>query len=1042
MKRYIIASVFTVLLFAGCIRDAHTYGPGITGQDDLKAALTLRVTGGNPANTGTRALGADDENEIEEIDILVFKKSNYADPDAGATFFYRAQTTRIVDSGEDDSSKKNFTVTLQKSGEYQQLVVFTNSRTAVESVLSSFDEHTTYTEAMAAMVMERAAAWNSATGSYDPLPMWGQNDFKVFTDAASASDEIGLIRSMARIDVVVDDGAQDDFSLTGVYLYNPSTKGLLAPSAANWDADGNETTAISLPSDGRASVSNFPYTSMTTAGKSLNGVIYTFEAPAATSTSSTDEPFLLVRGSWNGENDSYYRVDFHDGIAFVPLLRNFHYIVSIDNVSGRGYPNPAEAIAAGFTNLTASTQVWDSGNMGSVVWDGSSFLTVTANEYTVDRSLHASITTIKAATNYSGGWKATARMIDDADSGWFSLVNPQGDGDRAEHAIGMEIQANDTYGDARTAIVTLTAGRLKQEITVTQNYDLDLSLDVGDVEIVFSAASPAAFNLPIDWEPASRDVSLQLINASHAEGPSYGLTGYADVTFSGGNAIPATIDDNDGDPSNGGFRQLTLLPDARTLNNFVERRSILKITVDDGEGNEKVKTVLLRQFDYRIIVTGTQETYQLSTTYSFTVKANAQWTAAISGDAGQITVPVTAGQPNISGTTFSFTTGSTNGAVPVLTFSLPEQNVSAVPINITLKKLDSNCYIVNPASGQNTVNIPIRKVFDIWESDVDLNGQRAGDASAMTSGPYTTELLWQDEISLVTSVNDPVTSTGDMIDAEFKVTVNTGGKEGNAVVVLKENGVVRWNWHIWVVKNYDPDNKGHFVKTLGTKIMDRDLGATTNFKPVDADDVRSYGLLYQHGRNAPFTGSSQVNFISVSVNSKAIYDMNNVPLYEDIDGFRKTAVTTDRNLANAITNPLIFYTNSHPNAQQSWYSPDYSLISRTDFWDLPSGKTGYDPCPEGWEVPREYYLGRVPFDESEYVAGEGMDLYEYPDNNYIGYFPFSGSRERSDGNLTTNIGSVYAVWRKSAHILLYSAGFNSPSSGYPNGYAVRCAKTR
>lgn len=1036
MKRYISAILFSAL-FAGCITDGFET-PGALDTDDLKATLTLRVTGGGQSDNPTRALTAADENAIEEIDILVFRKTAAGDSDAGATFFYRAQTVRILDSDATDTSKKNFQVTLQKSADYQRLVVLANSRTPeIEAAIAGFDQNTTYADAMATLVMVRSTAWNSATGSYDPLPMWGQNDFKVFTDAASAADEIELIRSVARVDVVVDAAAQAGFSLTGVYLYNPSTKGLLAPAAANWNAAGGKVTAASLPAAGRAAASNFAYTSMTTAGKALNGVIYTFEAPKSAGNTSAADPFLLVTGSWNGEPVSWYRIDFHDGSAFVPLLRNFHYMVSIDEVSGRGYPTAAEAIAAGLTGLTATTQVWDAGGMGSVVWDQGSMLSVTANEWTVDRSGHT-VTAVKAATNYSGGWKASAVMTDDAASNWFMLTTASGAGNKAAHSVGMTIQPN-TYGAARKAVVTVTAGRLKQTITVTQNYNLGLSLNVGDVEIVFTGAAPAAFSLPVEWNPASQNVSLELIHAGTPAAAAYDqLTGYtAGLAFSGGNAIPASISDADGNSTNGGFRQLSLLPSAVTLGNFVERRSILKLTAGDGEGNFETKTVLLRQLNYIVTVTGGLTGYHLGTTYTFTVRANAQWKVTVSGDASQITVPVTQGDPNTAGTAFSFTTGNTDGAVPVLTFSLPEHGYSAAPVNIKLERLEPNCFIVNPAPGSNTVTIPVRKAFRLWKNDADLNGTKGGDPSAMTSGNYTTELLWQDEQSVVSSVGQPDVMNENGV---FTVTVNNAGIEGNAYVVLKENGIIRWGWHLWVVKDFDPLATANRNSLENHILMDRNLGATTNFAPEYVDDVRSHGLFFQHGRPSPFPNSGKTVVNSVK-SSKTLYNISNATLAPDTpEGFRFEYPSATPNLHNALMNPLTYYKTSG-NIENGWYVEVHTTAnSRTDLWNVSGRKTDYDPCPEGWKVPYGTILNYIEYDGNDMILGKGIHLTNIA-GEYVGFFPATGYRYYYNDNVVSVGAATWISMATSRALMrLYTTLTISVATSPGYGTVARCVK--
>lgn len=1026
--------MFFAGLFSGCVKDGTCIHP----QESVEATLTLRVAG----NAATRALDAGDEDEIGEIDILVFGKPSASDPDAGAAYSYRARTTRIIDGG-DNGGGKSFRVTLKKSDDHQRLVVLANSRSVIEPLTAGFDGKT-YEEVMAGLVMTKPGAWNSATGTYDPLPMWGQSAFRVFTEAESAAGEIELIRSLARIDVVVNAAAQDDFILSGVWFYNPSTKGLLAPSASNWDAMEGEAVAVSLPSAGRsASPVPFPYTELTTEDVALQGVIYTFEAPAAAGNTAATDACLVVKGSWNGETDSYYRIDFHDGTDFLPLLRNFHYVVSIDEVKARGYPNETEALSSGFTALTAVTKVWNEGDMGSVVWDGHHYLTVSTNEYTVYPEAQA-ITGISAGTNYPEGWKAAATLGPDDDPDWFTIEpgSSAGAGNKAPHAINMVLLAN-TGDHDRTAVVTVTAGRLQQEITITQKVDPLLSLDVGDVEVIFSASNPESFSLPVEWEPAANPVRLELVHAGTAAAAAYPqLNGYtAGISFSSGTLATdsPTLADADGISTNGGSAMLAMLPDAANLATFEEQRSILKITSDDGSGNTATKTVLLRQFDYAIQVTGTPSAYQLGTTYSVTLKANAQWEVVKSGNTGQITVPVTEGEPNTSGITFNFTTGNMENAVPVLTFRLKEHTDVYKNVNVILYKLDPNCYILYPQQqeARNYVDIPIRKVYEAWANDVDLNGIRAGDASAMApDSRYTTGLLWQDKKGLIPGdVGDLV---GDGEDATFRVTANISGIEGNAVVYLAENGVVRWSWHIWVLRSDDDPTTGttYTNRHTGAIIMDRDLGATANFAPLSDTDVDCHGLLYQWGRKDPFPGARVTN----SNADKPIYGSEDQELNIGVDD-----VPVNYNLANAVMNPLVFYTNPSTSYYDSWWYSDQPqrVIDRADLWNSNHVKTIYDPCPEGWRVPVSSFLEKVVYNVNDYDKNRGIGLSDAA-GNFIGFFPLSGYRNQMSGNLYA-VGTDWhgRISMRNQGIMIGQTSLTA-TAGITNGrgLSVRCVKIR
>ncbi len=1037
MKKHLIYILFPALLLTGCVTDEQLVGP--VASDELQATLTLQIPEGGFTPAATRALDDTKEKTISQVDVLIFEKASADAADNTAVFFDRAE----VDLSGNGTESRDVQITVKKSTKPLQFVVLANCRALVDEKAASFVAGTTTrTAALDALIMTVDSGWNANSTSYTPLPMWGQTAFRTITDAASAATTVDMVRAHARIDVTLSATAQSQFILERVYVYNASSRGRIAPSEA-WTSG-----TLALPT----SRGDLDYNIATGARESVYS-IYTFEAPAATAANQTTAaPFLVIGGTWNGETAlTYYRIDFakteNNVTTFMPLLRNYHYDVNIEAVSGRGYPTTAEAMLDSFTDrITTSVHQWAQGDMGNIVWNGRNYLAVTTNELDTDKG-EKNISNIKIATNYDNGCTASVAFNPTDGEGWIMVpsvpFNTSGVGT-------LNITVREATSNNRTATITVTAGRLKQNITVTQLFNDRLSLDVGDVEVIFPAKTiPAAFLLPVEWDPAHENVSVELISVGHDDAGNYPqLTGYAGLTFTA-NPLPVsgTISDADNNFNNGGMAQLSLKPDAATLAAFAERRSILKITsFDNGTDEPLVKTVLLRQFDYQIVVSGEMAAYQPNTTYSLTVRSNGQWNVASEGAVTYLS-QTTDNDPNTTGITVSFKTGSTLGAAPKLIFTQPVNGVTKEVLFPPITQMLPNCYIVYPEPGENIVEIPIAKVFEVWDSDRDLNGQRVGDASAMDpQSNYTAELLWQDEIDLIPNTGTPViveNPLNDYTKAHIKVTVNTVGKEGNAVVVLKEDGVIRWSWHVWVL-NSDNDPTVSNYKTAGTyTIMDRNLGATTNFAPIDNNDVRSFGLLYQWGKNIPFPGVRTTNVGSAS---KYIYTLGGTtPLSETTGdtpgtGVYRTGTTVARNLAGALMNPLTFYTGvtTPGTSQNDWYANAAGSTNenhRTDFWG--AYKTYYDPCPDGWRVPeREFLYTVMPTAWTDY---RGMDL------GAAGFVPSAGYRIASSGNPSV---SGRGFWGNRAsgqgigNLCSYGLNYITPNNSIQNasGYTVRCVK--
>ncbi len=1046
MKKYIIALPVLITLLIGCSKETALDDGPVKGER-VDALLTLQVPAGGFRPAATRALGSGDENTIREVDVLVFSKQSAGAADNTAVFFHRAQTTSVSDAGTDNNgnARRSFRISVQKSSKPLQLVVLANCRELVDDLIDGFTAGTTLrSDALDALVMESASAWNSTDDTYDPLPMWGQTAFRTITDAASAAATIDMIRAQARIDVTVNESAKGDFSLTNVRLYKPSTQGLISPPS--WTSG-----EVSLPASRDAAASPFLYDELTTAGEALVGVIYTFEAPAAMGNTDANAPFLVVGGSWNGESESYYRIDFakteNNATVSMPLLRNYHYEVDITSVAGRGYPSPDVAAANGFTGLTAKVHQWAQGQMGTVVWDGQNWLAVSDTRFSLYPEERSGLA-IQVATTFLSGWRATVALDEDDEADWLTISGSDtGAGNAANPPIGtlsFEVTENLTSTPSRTAVITIAAGRLQQTVTVVQSITKELALEVGEVQMIFSAASPTATPLRVEWTPGTIPCAVTPSNAPNGvDGTVYSMLQFSTPLQ------PVT------DPLQEGEVNYSITPDVFTVsasNPFEERRTTLTITANDGASptpNAVSKTILLRQFDYAIRITGEQASYQQYASYSLTVRSNDEWEMEVEDDDDIImTITTPVGEPNITaaGETVTFTMAGPDkaGKSATLTFKSKTGNFADEPITITMQNNEPNCYIVPPVAGRNSVTIPISKVFRLWREDVDLNGTRSGDVSAMTSSSgYSAELLWQDEQGLITSSSFALTSQDAL--GTFTVAVNSGvgAREGNAVVVLKENGTIRWSWHIWVC-DFDPDQNTGYNSRNGLVIMDRDLGAVN----TTYGDIGSYGMYYQWGRPTPFPKAAGT---STSV-FKTIYNSSGSPLnvsYQDMATFAGNL--NYRNLSNALSDPLTFYWSSRSTAATTddydWYSPTVvgdASVFRLPFWG--THKSDYDPCPDGWHIPEKLILDYVPQTWS-FTAGAGQILYDIQ-NNLLGLFSASGyiTAERAYG--LRNVGNYSMTWKAgagsgtscSSTYINSSSIYSSSATCRARGICARCVK--
>lgn len=360
--------------------------------------------------------------------------------------------------------------------------------------------------------------------------------------------------------------------------------------------------------------------------------------------------------------------------------------------------------------------------------------------------------------------------------------------------------------------------------------------------------------------------------------------------------------------------------------------------------------------------------------------ASCKWNADKKG--GVVTVTAPASLP--SSLKFKMTISDDHSRTAVL-----EKDITIVTVSETAGA--ANCYIVKPGA---TLSIPA------------VEGNSADKLTFDNA-----RLVWQDELAMVKSV-----SAG--ADEGVVIVQLNAGKSGNAVVAAEKEGVIVWSWHVWVC-DFDPESSAMSWTSSATgttyTFMDRDLGALSGEK-YSPDAI---GLLYQWGRKDPFVGAEGV--LSSVYTKKYDIDGN---ILREVSQERPTYPETDytsTNLQLSIQNPHIFY---HAPSKAwpvvDWLTDD-AQRQNNDAWGAVSGvKTKYDPCPEGWEVPKhgDPWGFRQQYNKSGKLNDTGKYDPEYPwyieyeDEYCIGFryktpdgkefwFPFSGKKDCNTGDLSS-----------------------------------------
>jgi len=339
LKPYLVGILMLFITICACRKSDN----GDLRPDDDEVSVTFSVKLPSiPTGLKTYAITEDDENELSEMDVLVFKVEG-----GDEKFSYRTigQVTPPV------GGLVQLTANLRRDenlGNKYRLVILANARQQLNDYNVNLGE--TKEHLQNNLIYSHAGEWEAKLdgGGFTPLPMWGETDvIDGMTVPMTIAEEISLMRSLARVDVVVTGNALDIFELTEVIVFNTNKNGLIIPNPDHITA--GVATLPSLPALLEANDDRLEYT--VSDGKSSFAEIYLFEAAAG---GNLDPPpadpnatALVIGGRYSIDPvTTYYRIDFKDpddSDVTMPVLRNHHYQITISDAHNSGRTTVEEA---------------------------------------------------------------------------------------------------------------------------------------------------------------------------------------------------------------------------------------------------------------------------------------------------------------------------------------------------------------------------------------------------------------------------------------------------------------------------------------------------------------------------------------------------------------------------------------------------------------------------------------------------------------------------------------------------------------------------
>lgn len=369
---YFISFIFLIAL-CSCENETFTPAP-VDGEEE---EYTFNITLGG---IGTKAMDDVDENDIEDIDVLVFKEGH---------LLYRSKAIPGTIQEEGNTyTQKNFKVKLTTDNALNNvLVIIANARESVdnaniESLISKpMDEvmkNITFKIEGNGNDDRWPAHLNGGSSPVRLIPMWGQSKRTSISkdmEMELQQNPIPLFRALARVDVI---NKATNFNLEAVYFYKYNRVGCVAPGPmAQWDehpyTKQPRVKNVTLPNDPDlvSDLLEYPVDSERSVGS-----IYMMEIDRAADNDYENASCLILQGKYkDGSNQSsYYRIDFEivwyteDGTGmiieaglgefgqkrtFARILRNHIYEISINSVSRDGSASLDEALKKTDTQTTS-----------------------------------------------------------------------------------------------------------------------------------------------------------------------------------------------------------------------------------------------------------------------------------------------------------------------------------------------------------------------------------------------------------------------------------------------------------------------------------------------------------------------------------------------------------------------------------------------------------------------------------------------------------------------------------------------------------------
>lgn len=472
-KINILQIIIGLLFFYSCANEFDAGDSPLINGSSQEVSIQLKTP--NTFISQTRSLSESQESAINDVCVLAFK--------TGVLSYVKK-----AGSIDNDQKVKVALKSSDNSSDTYKLVILANAYDVLLILMGNDLEGLngkTYDEIQQILNQTGIDTPLYQSGGY--IVMWGELPYQEIKNT-TGSYTVSLIRSVARIDIGVGAtsynpdnmlatwGGLTNFTLEGVYIYKANNAYSFIPLTGNFDDTGKKVTNPSPTGTRLAS----PLSYTVNGGISTVRNIYVPEADIKMGTQGTsgdgnhtNRMAIVVKGSYNGNTSSYYRMDFiNKEKALTNVLRNHLYQFNIKSVSGNGHSNPDDAYNSQAKNIEVEVLEWNDGAIGDIIFDSQYMLGVSKAQFSFPKHQQTASGTdnkLTVTTDVPEGWnieKIADENGNTSNATWLTLDNYSGSANM-KSVISLLIDEN-TSGIERKAFIYIIAGRLRYVIDVIQ----------------------------------------------------------------------------------------------------------------------------------------------------------------------------------------------------------------------------------------------------------------------------------------------------------------------------------------------------------------------------------------------------------------------------------------------------------------------------------------------------------------------------------------------------------------------------------------------